>query len=82
MTIFEKWWGEPAMSSEQRLWMAVLKTALHDALSGETPSVMETAKRWFREGGQHFQMVCDLASCDASLVREKALSVLDQEPAV
>ncbi|MEO5341505.1 MAG: hypothetical protein H7837_13485 [Magnetococcus sp. MYC-9] len=72
-------WVSPLMEAEQRLWVAVLETALKDALSGETPTRKETAKRWFREGGEHFQLVCDLANFDAGLVRSKVLLVIDQE---
>ncbi len=75
-----EFWLSPLMEGEQRLWMAVLETALNDALSGENPATMETARRWFREGGQHFQLVCDLANFDASFVRKKILSVIDQKP--
>ncbi|MBF0161493.1 MAG: hypothetical protein HQL88_04315 [Magnetococcales bacterium] len=71
-------WVSPVMEAEQRLWVAVLDEALREALSGKTPSRRETARRWFREGGQHFQLVCDLANFDASFVRKKILSVIDR----
>ncbi|MBF0401191.1 MAG: hypothetical protein HQL80_06035 [Magnetococcales bacterium] len=67
------------MEAEQKLWVAVLETALNDALAGDNPSRMETARRWFREGGQNFKLVCDLANFDASFVRKKILTVIDQE---
>ena len=66
------------MVAEQKLWVAVLDEALKDALSGETPSKKETARRWFREGGHHFQLVCDLANFDANFVRRKILSIIDK----
>ncbi len=78
MEAAHEFWLSPSMEAEQKLWMAVLEEALKDALSGETPSRKETAKRWFREGGQHFQLVCDLANFDASFIRTKVLSVIDK----
>ncbi|MEO5340307.1 MAG: hypothetical protein H7837_07305 [Magnetococcus sp. MYC-9] len=72
-------WISPLMEAEQKLWVAVLETALTDALSADNPSRKETARRWFREGGQNFKLVCDLANFDASFVRKKILSVIDQE---
>ncbi len=71
-------WVSPLMEAEQKLWVAVLETALNDALSNDNPSRMETARRWFREGGQNFKLVCDLANFDASFVRKKILAVLEQ----
>ncbi|MBF0584857.1 MAG: hypothetical protein HQL80_11580 [Magnetococcales bacterium] len=72
-------WVSPLMEAEQKLWVAVLETALHDALSYDNPSRMETARRWFREGGQNFKLVCDLANFDAGFVQKKILSVIEQE---
>ncbi|MEO5350270.1 MAG: hypothetical protein H7836_11560 [Magnetococcus sp. YQC-3] len=72
-------WISPLMEAEQKLWVAVLETALNDALSNDNPSRMETARRWFREGGQNFKLVCDLANFDASFVRKKILAVLEQK---
>ncbi|MBF0461001.1 MAG: hypothetical protein HQL87_06365 [Magnetococcales bacterium] len=71
-------WVSPLMEAEQRLWVAVLETALTDALASENPSRMETARRWFREGGKNFKLVCDLANFDASFVRKKVLCVIEQ----
>ncbi len=67
------------MEAEQKLWVAVLETALNDALSNENPVRKETARRWFREGGPNFKLVCDLANFDPGFVRMKILSVIDQE---
>ncbi|MBF0461127.1 MAG: hypothetical protein HQL87_07010 [Magnetococcales bacterium] len=59
--------------------MAVLETALHDALLSQDPSLMRSARRWFREGGQNFELVCDLADFDASFVQRKILCLFDQQ---
>lgn len=75
-------WVSPLMEAEQKLWVAVLETALNDALSCDNPSRMETARRWFREGGQNFKLVCDLANFDASFVQKKILSVIEREGGV
>ena len=64
------------MEPEQKLWMAVLETALDDALSHKDPIQKEKARRWFRDGGANFRLVCDLANFDASFVRKKILSVI------
>lgn len=70
-------WFAPAMEPEQKLWMAVLETALDDALSSKDPVQMEKARRWFRDGGQNFKLVCDLANFDPSFVRKKILPIID-----
>lgn len=69
-------WFAPAMEAEQKLWMAVLETALDDALSSKDPIQMESARRWFREGGKNFKLVCDLANFDAGFVRKRILSII------
>ncbi|MEO5363220.1 MAG: hypothetical protein H7838_06305 [Magnetococcus sp. DMHC-8] len=74
-------WVSPLMEAEQKLWVAVLETALNDALSNDNPARRETARRWFREGGQNFKLVCDLANFDPGFVRMKILSVIDREDA-
>ncbi|MBF0399501.1 MAG: hypothetical protein HQL90_01895 [Magnetococcales bacterium] len=65
--------------AEQKLWIAVLEAALHDALSNKDPSKRQEAREWFRDGGQNFELVCDLADFDAGFVRRKILSVFDQQ---
>ncbi|WP_130471756.1 hypothetical protein [Candidatus Magnetaquicoccus inordinatus] len=72
-------WVSPLMEAEQKLWVAVLETALNDALSGSNPARRETARRWFREGGQNFRLVCDLANFDPDFVRLKLLAVIDRQ---
>lgn len=69
-------WFAPAMEPEQKLWMAVLETALDDALSNKDPILMENARRWFLDGGQNFKLVCDLANFDPSFVRKKILPII------
>ena len=70
-------WFAPAMEPEQKLWMAVLETALDDALSTKDPIQMEKARSWFRDGGANFKLVCDLANFDASFIRKKILPIID-----
>ncbi len=75
------YWVSPLMEAEQKLWVAVLETALNDAMSGSNSSRRDVARRWFREGGQNFRLVCDLANFDPDFVRMKLLAVLDREDA-
>ena len=65
-------------TAEQKLWVAVLATALTDALSIGNLTRMKTTRRWFRVGGENFKMVCELANFDADFVRRNVLSALDQ----
>ena len=65
-------------TGERKLWVAVLTSALTDALSIGNASMMVTARRWFRVGGKNFEMVCELANFDARFVRQKVLSALDR----
>ncbi|MBF0447842.1 MAG: hypothetical protein HQL67_06540 [Magnetococcales bacterium] len=70
-------WGKPHFTPEQLLWSAVLESALSDALSHRDPEEKARAIRWFQEGGQHFQMVCDLANYEWSFVRKRVLMMVN-----
>ena len=76
MESFRSEWFASAMEPEQKLWMAVLEAALDDALMNKDPYQKEKAQRWFREGGQNFRLVCDLANFDPSFVRKRILPIL------
>ena len=65
-------------TGERKLWVAVLTSALTDALSIGNSSRMVTARRWFRVGDKNFEMVCELANMDANYVRRRVLSALDR----
>lgn len=76
METYRNCWFDDSMGPEQKLWLAVLETALEDALSSKDPIQMENARRWFIDGGQNFRLVCDLANFDASFVRKKILPII------
>jgi hypothetical protein len=69
-------WRNNKFAPEQLLWSAVLETALSDALTHRDPVEKERAIRWFRDGGQHFRMVCDLANYEPSFVQKNVLSLI------
>ncbi len=75
----ENEWVASSFAPEQMLWSAVLETALSDALSHRDPDERERAIRWFREGGQHFRMVCDLANYEPSFVQKRVLDIIDNK---
>lgn len=70
-------WKRDHTAPEQLLWSAVLETALSDALSHRDPEERKRATRWFREGGQHFKMVCDMANYDPDFVQRKVMLLLE-----
>ncbi|MBF0380114.1 MAG: hypothetical protein HQL69_03795 [Magnetococcales bacterium] len=72
-------WSNSKYTPEQMLWSAVLETALNDALTHKDPAERDRAIRWFRDGGQHFQMVCDMANYEPSFVQTKVLSLVEAE---
>ena len=70
----------PLAAPEQALWIAVINTALDDALSSGDPALRERARRWFLHGGEDFQQTCDLANLDAGSVRRRVLSLIGPDP--
>lgn len=75
----ENAWSKSNFAPEQMLWSAVLETALSDALTHKDPTEKERAIRWFKDGGQHFRMVCDLANYEPSFVQKRVLSLVNAE---
>jgi hypothetical protein len=72
-------WSNNKFTPEQQLWSAVLETALNDALTHKDPDERERAVRWFKEGGQHFQMVCDMANYEPNFVQTRVLYMVETE---
>lgn len=68
---------ETGRTPEQKLWMAVLETAVEDALTNKDPEEKEAARNWFRQGGSHFKLVCDLADFNPEYVRSRILTLLN-----
>ncbi|MBF0108552.1 MAG: hypothetical protein HQL76_05200 [Magnetococcales bacterium] len=66
-----------SLSPEQKLWIAVLETAVEDALTHKDPDEKEAARKWFREGGSHFRFVCDLADFDPEYVRKQVMRLIN-----
>ncbi|MBF0602693.1 MAG: hypothetical protein HQL07_03250 [Nitrospirae bacterium] len=64
-------------SPEQKLWIAVLETAVDDALTHKDPEEKEAARKWFREGGTHFKFVCDLADFDPDYLRKQVMRLIN-----
>jgi hypothetical protein len=62
---------------ERKLWIAVLTTAINDALFGEDPLTRQTARRWFLHGGRSFDFVCELANFEPKFVRHKILLAIN-----
>lgn len=79
MDIIESAWRNNNYEPEQMLWSAVLETALNDALTHRDQEEKKRAIRWFKDGGQHFRMVCDLAGYEPSFVQTKVLSLIEAE---
>jgi hypothetical protein len=70
-------WSKSYYAPEKMLWSAVLETALNDALTHRDPIERERAIRWFREGGQHFRMVCDMANYEPNFVQTRVLMMVE-----
>ncbi|MBF0357809.1 MAG: hypothetical protein HQL70_04320 [Magnetococcales bacterium] len=70
-------WSNCSYAPEKMLWSAVLETALNDALTHRDPVERERAIRWFRDGGQHFKMVCDMANYDPNFVQTRVLLMVE-----
>ncbi|MBF0146754.1 MAG: hypothetical protein HQL84_11730 [Magnetococcales bacterium] len=66
-----------SVTPEQKLWIAVLETAVEDALTHKDPDEKEAARKWFREGGSHFKFVCDLADFDPDYVRKQVMRLIN-----
>ncbi|MBF0183047.1 MAG: hypothetical protein HQM06_01470 [Magnetococcales bacterium] len=67
------------------MWIAVLTTAINDALGGDNYLTRQTARRWFQHGGRSFELVCDLANFNPDFVRQKilqAIAVIDTQPSL
>ncbi|MBF0096791.1 MAG: hypothetical protein HQM04_09790 [Magnetococcales bacterium] len=64
---------------ERKLWIAVLTTAINDALFGEDPLTRQTARRWFLHGGRSFDFVCELANFEPEFVRNKILQAINND---
>ncbi|MEO5355667.1 MAG: hypothetical protein H7835_21070 [Magnetococcus sp. XQGC-1] len=77
METFESAWNDPPKSPEQRLWIAVLDSAVADALFNRDPAQKEDARRWFRDAGYNFKLVCDLANYDYGFVRRCVLANME-----
>ncbi|WP_130470321.1 hypothetical protein [Candidatus Magnetaquicoccus inordinatus] len=63
---------------ERKLWIAVLSTAINDALFAEDPLTKQTARRWFQQGGKSFALVCELANFEPEFVRKKILQTIEK----
>ncbi|MBF0195712.1 MAG: hypothetical protein HQL71_14210 [Magnetococcales bacterium] len=70
-------WSNNKYTAEQMLWSAVLETALNDALTHKDPEERKRAIKWFKDGGQHFQMVCDMANYEPNFVQSRVLSLIE-----
>ena len=77
-------YAEHDATPERRLMLAVLLTAIVDAAGGNSGTtvartrdlVRGTALGWIKEGGEDFQIVCDLAGLDPCHVRRAALEFI------
>jgi hypothetical protein len=76
--------GNDRRSGEQRLWRAVIASALKEACGnlsaqpGEAPDggAVERARLWFSLRNPDFCAVCDLAGLNAERVHEQALRLM------
>ncbi|MEO5378778.1 MAG: hypothetical protein H7832_13500 [Magnetococcus sp. DMHC-6] len=66
--------SEPYKIPENRLWETVLIRAIQDALGRENAIHTIKARNWFRENGNNFKMVCDLADVDSDHIRNIMLA--------
>ncbi len=69
-------WQAPVNTPEKELWIAVINTALEDALASQDSELKEKARQWFRRGGQDFRLACDLADLDAGSVQKRVIAVI------
>ncbi len=72
-------WQAPTATPEKDLWIAVINTALEDALASQDTELKEKAREWFRRGGQDFKLACDMADLDASSVQKRVISVIGKQ---
>lgn len=56
---------------ENRLFIAVIRLAVRDAVSSKDPFIVATARRWLL-GGEDFLLICDLAGLDPVATRKSA----------
>lgn len=73
-----------ARDPERQLWCAVIIHALYEATGrvayaerGEHASVTREALAWFRNAGEDFHAVCELAGFAPSAIRAAALRVIE-----
>ncbi|AYF01543.1 hypothetical protein PY32053_01920 [Paracoccus yeei] len=60
--------------ADRQLWLAVLATALNDAVRGKPGTLDQvTADRWFR-AGPDLLIVCELAGLDGPALRQAYLA--------
>lgn len=74
------------ISPEQRLFVGVIANAVMeakgawraDAARGKASQTRESARAWFRNGGEDFATVCTLAGYSPRQVRDGVLAYLDR----
>lgn len=74
------------ISPEQRLFIGVIANAVMeakgawraDAARGKASQTRESARAWFRNGGEDFATVCTLAGYSPRQVRDGVLAYLDR----
>ena len=81
--------ADAAVAAELSLWRGVIAQALEDAggspgalngwdwRRGGADRLVAAARRWFREDGDDFRLVCELAGLEPGPVRRLALSQIE-----
>lgn len=75
--------NEEELSPETKLWRAVIQRAFEDVIypGMERALIMfkYQAHLWFVDDKSNFKLICNLAGMSEELVREKYLSMVDNE---
>ena len=75
--------NEEELSPETKLWRAVIQRAFEDVIyPGMERSLIMfkyQAHLWFVNDNENFKLVCNLSNMSEELIREKYLSMVDQE---
>jgi hypothetical protein len=65
---------EPMLSGEEKMWRAVIATAVSDALSNRISEIdRHEAFDWIFTGDIYFELACDMANISAEKVRKEFL---------
>jgi hypothetical protein len=72
-----------AISPEQRLFVGVIVNAAQEAASGgkcgdSLQDFQQSARAWFKNDGDDFRLVCELAGFEPREVRRRVLDYLDR----